>query len=385
MNINSYISARAKDIPPFLAMDVLDKAKRLEAEGREIIHLELGEPDFPTPENVTEAALRAVKAGYTSYTPTQGLPELRQAVAHYYRCEYDLEVDPERVIITMGSSPAMFLIFGALLNPGDELLIPNPHYPPYPANIAFLGAKPVKFDLREEDSYCYRPEVIRDKISGKTRGLLINSPSNPTGMVQNGDSMQALAELCEEAGIFPISDEIYHGLTYSVRAPSILEYTDRAFVMNGFSKRFAMTGWRLGWIIAPEEFIPALKNLHMNYFLSAAGFAQMAGVEALQNCRAAADEMRATYQLRRDYLVREFRRLGFNIPAAPNGAFYLLVDFRHISDDSPALAERLLEEAGLAVTPGIDFGSNAEGYIRISYATAMNDLQRAVKRLEKFI
>lgn len=381
----SPVSSRAREIPPFLAMDILDQSRRLEAEGKDIVHLELGEPDFPTPENVVEAAFRAVRDGCTSYTPTQGILELRAAISDYYSAEYGVSLNPGRVIVTMGSSPAMFLVFGTLLNPGEEIIIPNPHYPPYPSNIQFIGGIPVKFDLYERDGYRYDLQAVREKVTLRSRGIMVNSPSNPTGMLQDAEVLADLAELSRETGILVISDEIYHGLTYGGRARSILEFSDRAFVMSGFSKRFAMTGWRLGWVIAPEEFIEPMKNLHMNYFLSAAGFVQKAGVEALKNCAGATEEMRQTYKLRRDYLLIELTRLGFKIEPEPEGAFYLLLNTKRLSGDSVALAKRLLEEAGLAMTPGVDFGSNAEGYLRISYATAMKDLKRAVSRLEKWL
>jgi aspartate/methionine/tyrosine aminotransferase len=380
------VSKRARAIPPFLAMDVLDQARRLEAEGRDIVHLELGEPDFPTPDNVLQAAVKAVKDGYTSYTPTQGILELREVISDFYKEEYGIEVHPDRVIVTMGSSPGMLLVFGALLNPGEEVIIPNPHYPPYPANISFIGGVPVKIDLDESAGFKYDTDRIRGRITSNTRGVIINSPSNPTGMMQDETVHRQLAAIAEDTGTYVISDEIYHGLNYGAeKTHTMLEFTDRAFVMSGFSKRWAMTGWRLGWIVAPEDFIGPMKNLHMNYFLSAAGFVQVAGVEALRNCDEAVEKMRGTYEQRRDYLLKEFRRIGFEFEVEPQGAFYLLINFKHISNDSLELAKRLLNEAGIACTPGLDFGEKAEGYIRICYAASMSALEEAVSRLEKWI
>ena len=374
-------SARAVEIPPFLAMDILDQARCLEAKGKDIVHLELGEPDFPPPENVVQAAFKAMEDGYTSYTPTQGILELREAIADYYLQEYGAAVHPDSIIATMGSSPAMMLVFGCLLNPDDEIIIPNPHYPPYPNNIRFIGGVPVKFNLAEKDGFKYNLEIIRGKISPKTKGIMVNSPSNPTGMLQDESVLKGLAEIADETGIFIISDEIYHGLTYGVKAHSILEYTNSAFVLSGFSKRYAMTGWRLGWVIAPEAFIPSMKNLHMNYFLSASAFVQKAGIEALKNCAEDVEEMRVTYQQRRDYLIPELRRIGFGLEVEPQGAFYLLINAGKFSEDSVSLAKRILDEAGVAVTPGVDFGERAEGYLRISYATAMPELKKGVEML----
>ena len=383
-DISKNVSMRASEVPPFLAMHILDHCRKLEAEGHSIIHLELGEPDFPTPESVVEAGLKAINDGYTSYTPTQGLLELRETIAEYYYDEYGVTVNPDCIIVTMGSSPAMFLLFGALLNPGEEVIISDPHYPPYPNNIRFLGGVPVKVPLAEVDGFQYHHDAVWERISPLTKGIMVNSPSNPTGMLQSERVLQDLVKTVERNGIFIISDEIYHGLTYDIKAHSILEYTDRAFVMSGLSKRYAMTGWRLGWLIAPEEFIKPIKNLHMNYFLSAAGFVQMAGIAALKHCQLEAEQMRDTYRERRDYLIPEVRRLGFGLKVEPQGAFYLLMNAKRFGLDSVELADRLLEEAYVALTPGVDFGERAEGYLRLSYATSLPDLKEAISRLEKW-
>lgn len=378
-------SERSAAIPPFLAMEILDQAKKLEAQGRDIVHLELGEPDFPPPDNVVEAALLGIKKGYTSYTPTQGILELRQAVSEHYKLEYSCEIDPDRIIVTMGSSPGMLLVFGVLLNPGDEIIIPVPHYPPYPHNIRFIGGNPLKFELSEDEGFQYDVDRVAKKITMRTKGIILNSPSNPTGMLQSESVHRELADLADKSGVYVISDEIYHGLTYGGKSRSILEFTDQAFVLSGFSKRYAMTGWRLGWIIAPEKFIPAMKNLHMNYFLSASSFVQVAGIEALTHCQDATEKMRATYQMRRDFLIPELRGMGFGLAREPDGAFYLLLNAKNFTGDSLEFSRTLLHEAGVALTPGVDFGPEAEGYVRISYATAMPQLTEAVDRMKRWI
>lgn len=375
------IADRAENISPFIVMEVLERAKELERAGRRIIHLEIGEPDFATPDCILRAAERAIREGHTHYTHSLGIIELREAVSRHYRSVYGLEIDPGRVIVTSGTSPALFMVFSVLLNPGDEIIISNPHYPCYPGFARFLGAEPAFVDVYEEDGFQYRPEDIKNRISTRTRAVLINSPANPTGNILSPARMEAIACL----GLPVISDEIYHGLVYGEKEHSILEYTDEAFVLNGFSKAYAMTGWRLGYIIAPHGFVRPLQKIQQNLFISAGSISQWAGVSALTEAGPDVDRMRAVYDERRRVMVRRLREMGFGLTVEPSGAFYTLVNAGHLSSKSYDLAFEILEKAGVGVTPGIDFGSNAEGYIRFSYANSLDNINEGLDRIEDFL
>jgi aspartate/methionine/tyrosine aminotransferase len=362
-------------------MDVLERAGELARGGRDVIHLEVGEPDFETPDCIKEAAIRAIRGGETRYSHSLGLVELREAICRDYRREYGVEVTPDRIIVTSGSSPAIFLLLAALLNCGDEVVISDPHYACYPNFVRFLGGKPRFVPVREEEGFHYRPEEIAALIGRRTKGIFINSPANPTGTLLSPERMERIAGL----GPYVISDEIYHGLTYGERARSILEFTDRAFVINGFSKKYAMTGWRLGYCIAPAEFVRPMQKVQQNFFISASSFIQFAGIAALEEAGPRVAEMVATYDRRRRYMLERLRGLGFRIPVEPRGAFYVLVNARHLDRDSYRLAFDILERTGVAVTPGIDFGANAEGYLRFSYANSVEKIGEAMDRLGDYL
>lgn len=375
------VSGRVRDIPPFLAMEVLERSQELEREGRSIIHLELGEPDFPTPAVVVEAAIRALRDQRTRYTHSLGLLELREAIAAHYQARYGVVVSPEQILVTCGTSPAMLLLFSAILEPGDEVILSNPHYACYPQVIEFAGGKPIYVEVEEADDFQLRFEAVRERLSSRTKAILINSPANPTGTVLTPEVMEGLASL----GVPIVSDEIYHGLVYVGAEHSILEYTDNAFVFNGFSKAYAMTGWRLGYLIAPERFMRALQKMHQNFFISASDFVQWAALAAITGAAEEVARMREAFDQRRRYLVPALRDLGFGIQAEPTGAFYVLANARHWSGDSFKFAFEILEHAGVAVTPGIDFGSAAEGYIRFTYANNLGNLREAVARMKRFL
>jgi aspartate/methionine/tyrosine aminotransferase len=374
-------SRRAREITPFLVMDILERAKELERQGEQVIHLEIGEPDFDTPAVVKDAAYRAMAAGLTQYTHSQGLIELREALSQHYLEKYKVWVKPEQFIVTSGTSPAMVLIFAGLLDPGDEVLLTDPHYACYPNFVRLVDAVPRYVRVLEEDGFQLRPEELGPYLGPRTKAIIINSPANPTGTLLSADRMARLAEL----GPYVISDEIYHGLVYEGQEHSILEFTDRAFVINGFSKLYAMTGWRLGYLIAPEDFIRPLQKLMQNFFISANPFVQLAGIAALTQAGPEIEKMRVAYDARRRFLLAGLAELGFHLPVKPTGAFYAFVNARHLSEDSYALAFDILEKAKVGVTPGIDFGQGGEGFLRFSYANSMENLAEALTRLAAYL
>jgi aspartate/methionine/tyrosine aminotransferase len=362
-------------------MDVVARAKELEAQGRDIVRLEIGDPDFPTPGVITRAAEAAMEAGETNYTQSLGLPDLRDAIAGHMRSAYGVSVDPGAVVVTQGSSPAMLLLFGALLDPGDEVIMADPCYPAYPNYVSFLGGVPVPVRVRAEDGFRFRIDEVERALGPRTRAIMVNSPCNPTGGVLNGDDLAALADLAERHGVWLASDEIYHGLQFTGRSHTVLEFTHRAFVLNGFSKAYAMTGWRLGYLIAPEEFVRPAEKIQQNFFLCANHFVQVAGTAALLHAQHEVARMREQYDERRRYLVPALREVGLTVATEPHGAFYVFADASAWGRDSLALASRLLEEAGVAVAPGIDFGAGGEGFLRFSYATSLERLHEGVDRL----
>ena len=375
------IARRAARVSPFLAMELMERAKQLQATGRDIIYLCLGEPDFATPRPVVEATTRALEAGATSYTHSLGLPELREEIARHYRRRYAVEVSAEQVLVSAGTSPLMLLLFALLLEPDDELILTDPGYACYPNFVEFSGGRPVLLRTHEEDGFQPRPEQVRQMLTDRSRGLLINSPSNPAGSILSGEQLRELAKL----PIPVISDEIYHGLTYEGEEHSILEYTDQAFVLGGFSKSFAMTGWRLGYLIAPSACMRTLQTMHQNFMICANHFVQLGGIAALRHCWDDVARMKTLYNQRRVRLIERLRGLGFGVRFTPQGAFYVLADARHISPDSQQLALEILEATGVAVTPGIDFGAGAEGYLRFSYASPLEQIDEALDRIAGFL
>ena len=380
------ISKRTEEMTSFIVMDVLERAQELERQGARVIHLEVGEPDFDAPACVKEAACKALDDGLTHYTHSLGLYELREAICEYYQNQYRVSVDPDQVIVTSGSSPALFLVFSALRDKGDEVIISDPHYACYPNFIKFVDGRLITIPVYEEDGFQYRPEVIREKITPQTKAVFINSPSNPTGNLLSSDRMQQIAELtkCEQCP-YIVSDEIYHGLVYEGQAHSILEYSDHAFVLNGFSKQFAMTGLRLGYVIAPKSFIRPMQKLQQNFFISANAMVQQAGIAALKHGAEDVARMQQTYNTRRIFMIRRLKEMGLGITIEPTGAFYVFANAKHISSDSYKLAFDILEKAHVGVSPGIDFGKNGEGYLRFSYANSMENIEEGMDRLEKYL
>jgi len=375
------ISKKAQEISPFIVMDVMEKAQELESKGEHVIHLEVGEPDFDTPECIKEACYHAIREGKTHYTHSLGLIELREAISEDYWEKYRVKASPEQILVASGTSPAMLLLFAALLEAGDEVILSNPYYPCYPNIIRFVNGSPVFVKVLEEEGFQYLPGMIEERLSPKVKGIMINSPSNPTGNVMPAKRMKDIAEFSP----FIISDEIYHGLVYEGEVHTILEFTERAFVINGFSKLYAMTGWRLGYLIAPKEFIRPMQKIQQNLFISANSFVQWGALAGLKEAGKDIQKMRETYDRRRRFLIPRLRELGFGITVEPTGAFYILANAKRFSEDSYRFAFDILKEAKVGVAPGIDFGSNAEGYLRFCYANSLENIEEGMNRLERYL
>ncbi len=378
------VSRRAANMPPFLAMEILEKAATLQRQGRSIIHLEVGEPDFDTPPVVVEAAQRALRDGHTHYTHSLGHPELREAIAAWQHEHYGIDISPDRVVVCMGSSGAMLLVFAALLDVGSEVLLTDPHYACYPNFVSAFDGVPVRVPVREEDGFQWDPRAAADRMNLRTRALVLNSPANPTGTITSAERMR---ELVAAVGgrVTIVSDEIYHGLIYRGRAHSILEFCPQAVVINGFSKLFAMTGWRLGYAILPERLVRPVQKLQQNLFISPPDFPQFAAIAALRHAQADVERMRRKYDERRRLVLERLRDMGLSVLTEPVGAFYVFVNVGAYTNSVYEFAFDLLGQTGVAVTPGVDFGPGGEGYIRISYANSLANISEGLDRLAGFL
>jgi aspartate/methionine/tyrosine aminotransferase len=376
------VSERARGVEPFIAMDVLERASRMD----DVVHLEVGEPDFDPPEAVFDAAVDSLRAGNTDYTAARGKPELRRAIADRYDRVYGVDVDPDRILVTPGSSPGLLLAVATLLDPGEELLLTDPHYACYPNFVRTVSGSVSTVPLRAEKGFQPRVADFEAAMGPGTEGMLVNSPANPTGAVLDGEALSALVETADANDVTVVSDEIYHGLSYDVTEHTVLEYTDDAFVLDGFSKRYGMTGWRLGWLVVPEWAVEAVNRLAQNLLICAPNFIQDAGVAALENDdEDRLDTIRETYRERRDILLEAVRSWGLDAGYTPAGAYYLLVDVSDLPGDSLDVADLFLEEAGVAVTPGVDFGERAADYVRLSYATDTESIEEGVRRIETLL
>jgi (5-formylfuran-3-yl)methyl phosphate transaminase len=378
------ICRRVQDIKSFIVMDVLERAQEMERAGESIIHLEIGEPDFDTPEAIKAAAIEALRRGETRYTHSLGMQPLREAVCLHYRETYGVQnLEPEQVLITSGTSPAFLVAMSSILECGDQVILSDPHYACYPNFVQFLEAEPIRVPVYEDDGFQYRPEAIRAALTSRTRAILVNSPSNPTGNILEPDRMEEIASM----GPWVLSDEIYHGLIYEGQARSMLEFTDHCIVFNGFSKLYAMTGWRLGYLIVPRDLVRSMQRLLQNFFISANSLAQAAGCVALTDpsVRSDVERMRQTYNARRQYMLNRLREMGFGITVDPVGAFYIFANARSFTSDCYRFAFEILEKAHVGVTPGVDFGANGEGYIRFSYANSMENIAEGLRRIEAYL
>lgn len=379
-------SRRGREIKPFMVMEVLERALQLEREGRSIIHLEVGEPDFDTPEVIKEAGIRALRDGRTHYTHSMGKIELREAISEWHFQQYGTCISPEQILVTPGSSSAMTVLFASLLDPGDQVLLTDPGYSCYAEFIRAFGGVPVAIKVGEEDHFQYPLQKTAEYIKAnleKVKALIVNSPANPTGIVASASNLAELVKAAGENALI-ISDEIYHGLVYGPPARSIREFTEDSVILNGFSKQFAMTGWRLGYAIFPPSLVESARKIQQNLFISAPDFTQIAAVAALREGAPAVAEMRSEYDLRRRTVLTRLKKMGMEISVEPAGAFYVFFNVKRFTSNVYNFVFEILEEIGVALTPGIDFGGNGEGYIRLSYTNSMVNLEEGLYRLEKF-
>lgn len=362
-------------------MDVLARARALEAQGRSIIHMEIGEPDFPTAPAIVQAGIAALTAGRTHYLPALGLDELRVAIAASYGA--DARPDPGRVVLTPGASGALTLALAALLDPGDQVLVSDPGYPCNRHFVRLFEGEPIPVPVGAETRFQLTADLIRAYWTDRTVAVLLSSPSNPTGTLVAADELERIVQTVAELGGVLIADEIYHGLTYGVAAVSAAACSPDVFVVNSFSKYYGMTGWRLGWLIVPGAYLSAVEKLAQNIFIAANTPAQYAALAALDaEVSLEHERRRRLFQERRDYLLPAVRALGFDVPVTPDGAFYIYADCSRFAADSRRFALDLLTGAGVAVTPGLDFGRHrSERYIRLAYTTAQENLEEAVRRL----
>jgi aspartate/methionine/tyrosine aminotransferase len=379
-------ASRLADIEPFHVVELLTRARQLEAEGRDIIHMEVGEPDFPTPEPIANAAVDAIKQGKTQYTQALGLPELRQAISRFYGESYGVAVPASRIAVTNGASGALNLAFACLADPGSEWLLADPGYPCNRHILRTFGGRPQGIPVGPETNFQPTPALLRQHWQPATAGLLVASPANPTGTLLTQPEIKALAEVCRENNGHFLVDEIYHGLTYELDAPTACAAGDEIWVINSFSKYFQMTGWRLGWMVIPEAYVRDVEKLAQNLTLCPSTPAQHGALAAFRpETIAILEERRAEFRRRRNFLAPALEQIGFRITARPEGAFYLYCDCSELTDDSFRLAGDLLETAGVAATPGLDFGSHApEKHIRFAYTTDIDRLAEAVERLDRY-
>jgi len=375
-------------IDPFLVMDVQDRALELEAKGRRIIHMEIGQPDFPAPTQVAAAAIEAIRSRRLEYTASIGIPQLRQAISDYYRRQLGISVAPSRIVVTAGASGGFLLVLGALLNPGDEVLMADPSYPCNRNFVRLFGGVPSMIPVDEKQLYQPLDSDIRARWGPRTRGVLIATPSNPTGSVIPEEELRAIIESARNRGGFVIVDEIYQGLAYDDAVNlSALAFAEDVFVVNSFSKYFNMTGWRLGWVVAPASHVRGIEKLAQNVFICPSAPAQYGALAAFQpDTLAVLEDRRLEFQRRRDYLVPALRKLGFRIPVTPQGAFYVYAGCENFAADSLEFALRVLHEAGVAIAPGADFGVNqARQHVRFAYTRALEDLKEGVESIDRML
>ena len=380
------LAERTRHLTRFRAVDFLEETVELQAQGQDIVRMGVGEPGFSTAAPIIAAANKAIDEGKTSYTPSCGIPELRQAIADHYRSHYDLLIDPRRIIVTTGSSAALGMVCDLLLNPGDGLLLSDPGYPCNPNFVRRLDAEPQFVPVNSEDNYQLTAGLVASHWQANTVGVMVASPSNPTGEVISRDNLIALHKEVSSRGGTLVVDEIYHGLTYEDEpVASILEVTDDVIVINSFSKFFGMTGWRLGWMVVPEGVADILNVMVQNFYISSPTVAQYAALSAFApETLNILEQRRTEFKQRRDFLVPALRELGFGISHVPSGAFYVYADVQKFTNNCEEFCWRLLREFGVACTPGIDFGSHkASHHVRFSYTEPLDRLKLGIERLRQ--
>ncbi len=379
------LASRMREIAPFHVMELMAKAAAMEAAGRSVIHFEVGEPDFATADPILRAGQEFLRGGHVHYTPALGLPQLREAISGFYRQRYGIDVPPVRIVVTAGASGALMLALGVLVDPGDEWLLPDPGYPCNRHFVRLLEGRPVSLPVSAASNYQPAAEAVSAAWESKTRGLLIASPANPTGTVIDPRTLAELAGIVANRGGSLVVDEIYHGLTYGTTATSALNLGEDVFVINSFSKYFGMTGWRLGWLVAPQRHVREIEKLAQNLYIAPSTLAQQAALAAFQpETIAILEERRREFEARRDLILPGLEQLGFRIAAKPQGAFYVYADSSELGADSQILAERLLDEAGVAATPGLDFGDNApRHHMRFAYTVEQGRIAEGLERMRK--
>ena len=387
--MDSVYAERMKSLGTETAFEVLAKARALEKQGKDIVHLEIGEPDFDTPRNIKDAATKALDEGYTHYVPSAGIPELRQAIADYISKTRNLKVTPEEVVVTPGGKPIMFYTVLALVNPGDEVLYPNPGFPIYESLINFVGAKPVPIPLEEKNDFSLDREYVKKMITKKTKLIILNSPENPTGGVLSREDLKVVADsISGRNDAFVLSDEIYSRIIYEGKHESITAFPgmkDKTILLDGFSKTYAMTGWRLGYGVMHKDLALKVAQLMTNSNSCTSAFTQMAGVEALTGPQNEAERMVSEFKKRREVIVDGLNKVKGITCKKPRGAFYVFPNIEGTGMDCRELGEHLLNNAGVAVLPGTSFGKYGEGHLRLSFANSVENIKKALERIARAV
>ena len=381
------ISKRLQDVDSFHVMSLMAEAKKLAAQGQHVIHMEMGEPDFSTPAPIINAGISALTSGITHYTPTLGLPELREAISEHYQREYQIHIDVEQIIITPGSAIALQLVLTLMVSNGDQVVIPDPAYPSTHNLVKLLGGSVIQIPVTEASSWQLNLELLQEFWDDSINAVLIASPSNPTGTIIDDRELTKIADFCLEKGVFLLVDEIYHGLVYSQVPISAVGLNENTFVINSFSKFYGMTGWRVGWIVAPKNYLSDLNKLAQHTYLAAPTLGQHAALAAFdQATQKILVERREEFRKRRDYLIDALQSLGFGIRVKPQGAFYIYADSSAFSNDSYEFSCKVLNEKYVAFTPGVDFGvAGAKEHVRFAYTTNLKNLKIGIERLASFI